>query len=207
MSKILPEINHVSLYQKETDGGWRTNANNTNYVSKNYALNPTFSSTAFSSINSTSVESVDIDITYIRPNSATIPVNLYLGPTRSNISNVTNIPSSSTLYSSGFFNFPASGDYSNPQSFPTLTLTGSTAQNFIGDLKNGKLLYLYAPNGTTSFVNIQSVTLTVTISSLNVYAYGNSGWQQVKTMYVHNGSTWQEVSNLYAYNGGWNQSG
>ena len=135
MSKILPEINHVSLYQKETDGGWRTNANNTNYVSKNYALNPTFSSTAFSSINSTSVESVDIDITYIRPNSATIPVNLYLGPTRSNISNVTNIPSSSTLYSSGFFNFPASGDYSNPQSFPTLTLTGSTAQNFISDLK------------------------------------------------------------------------
>lgn len=193
-------ITNSAIYDRDTGGTvWHTNANNTSYVGNYSAVCLIFSSSDFSDINSSSVQSVKCTLTYIGNSSKAVPIDVYTGEPLFN-GDSTKVPSRCTLYSSGEL-VTIAGNYKKNDL--TTTLSGSSSQNLISDLKNGDAIYLYSSSSSTA--NVQKITLEITYSSLNVYAY-SSGWQQAKEIYVYNNG-WQKASTIYGYNGGWGQSG
>ena len=192
-------VTNSAIYDRDTGASsWQTNANNTSWVGNYSAVCLIFSSSAFNDINPSSVQSVKCTLTYIGNSSKAVPIDVYTGEPLFD-GDSTEVPSRCTLYSSGEL-VTIAGNYK--ENDLTTTLSGSSSQNLVSDLKNGDAIYLYSSSGSTA--NVQKITLEITYSSLNIYAY-SSGWKQAKEVYVYDNG-WKKASTIYGYNGGWGQS-
>lgn len=202
------EISNVAIYSKAngSTSGWDTNSNNTNYVGLGSAVAFGFSTTSFTSLNISQINNVICTINYIRASSSAIPINLYSGPKNINTDGPgINSSSECILHSSNELKTKTSGTSLTMST----TLSKTQSQSLIEVLKNGGAIYLYAPNGPSgSVANIQSITLSITYSTINAYVHNGTNWLPANKIYVHNGTGWQIASELYVKNSSsWQQSG